>query len=310
MAFSLHRLPVPWFGVVIALTGVVYCFLAAMPLAAPLPCPTVGCRLFEDAAIGGISLWWAGVAYFSVMVFLCLKKASGLYLPLSALALLGDAVLLAVMLVMAPCLACLGAAFLMGLLFLALHRHAHGRDTLRMPAMFLLWGGLFLAASASAGAEMVGPWLLHGPADAERHIYFSPSCPACRDAITVFSSNAAFIPVAERESDYAAVYRMHLALAEGKTMVDALKAADNGHGPQIGSFSIQGVLLRFRLLRNKANALKLGFDALPLIITGGMPRAARPGSAPSADLPPELSPLDFCAGSSQSCDQPSGTKPR
>lgn len=319
MFFSPHRLPIPWLGVALALAGAVFCFWTALPSSTSVPCPTVGCRLFQDVTISGISLWWAGVAYFSVMTLLCLKKAWRAYLLLGALALLGDAVLLIIMLVTAPCLACLGVALLIGLLFLVLYRHAHSRNARGWLLAFLLWAGLFLAVVASAGGELLGSWQLSGPVRAERRVYFSPSCPACRDAVAVFGESAAFFPVAEREEDYAAIYRMKLALDAGKTLAEAL--AVSGAGAEAPYFSIQGALFRLRLLRNKAEVLNLGFSSLPLIITGGMPKGLRPEPAAmsaeppvrqrqeEAALPPELSPLDSCGEGALPCDTPPGMTP-
>lgn len=284
-----------------------------------VPCPGTGCQLFQDFTFKGISLWWAGVAYFAVMVLLCLRKARTLFMTLAALALCADAVLLIIMLGTASCIACLGAAFFMGLLFLVLRRHAYSK-TAPDPGpsfIFLAWAGLFIAAVASAGTEHIGPWQMHGPENAERRIYFSPSCPACRDAVTVFAGNAAFIPVAERESDYDAIYRMNLAIKNGKTLVDALRAANKG--TEAEPFSLETLFVRFRLLRNKAEVLGLGFDRLPLIMVNGMPRnlrpeggaaPTRPGRADTSGLPPELAPVDSCSGSPEPCDTPPNMSPR
>jgi hypothetical protein len=74
---------------------------------------------------------------------------------------------------------------------------------------------------------------------------------------------------------------------------------------------------RFTLLRNKAQALRLGFSQLPLIMINGMPQSLRPPAAAAthpaqsparrdpAALPPELSALDACGGQNpEPCDPP------
>lgn len=318
MFFPQQQLPVSWAGVCVALTGALFCILQTAAAPGAIPCPGTGCHLFQDFTLYGISLWWAGVAYFAFMVLVCLRRAKMFALAVASLALAADGVLLAIMLLTASCVACLGAAAFIGLLFLALRRHIYSRTVTnpKPPVLFIVWAGLFIAATVNAGTEQLPSWQLHGPENAERRIYFSPSCPACRDAVTVFAGSAAFIPVAERDSDYAAIYRMRQALAAGETLVDALAAADNGTAEE--PWTAETALYRLMLLRNKAEVLRLGFDRLPLILINGMPRSLRPeretgasgtGRAPeqstaSADLPPELTIIDSCGESREPCETP------
>lgn len=311
MSFSPRRLPVSRFSVCTALIGAVYCALLALPTVTPapveIPCASSGCVLFQDFTIYGVSLWWAGVAYFVLVMALCLRKEHGIALFMATAALLADAVLLAVMLITAPCAACLGAGAIIGLFFLVLRRHATYR---LMPApgpsfVFLAWAGLFVAAALSAGSELVAPLSFAENGNREKRVYFSPSCPACRDAVTVFAGNAVFFPVAERSSDYAAIRIMQEELEKGKTIVEALRASA---GATEEPFSLNAVFFRLQLLRNKAEVAKLGFGQLPLIMINGMPENLRPHNAARAArvpepaaLPPELSPLDSCGNTPEPC---------
>lgn len=280
MSFSTQRLPVSWLSVCISLIGAVYCAAQVAPLPVSVPCPGNGCALFQDFTVFGISLWWVGVAYFTVMALLCLRRAHGLAGLASAAALVADAVLLAIMLATASCISCLGAGLLIALLYLVLRRHGRTKTSIPGPSYLLFaWGGLFFAALLFAGTESLGPWQLTNPQNADRRVYFAPSCPACRDAITVFAGSAVFIPVAENADDHAAIYGMQKALAEGKTMVQALdvvmKAQREGtiaKPPVLASFALQ-----VKLARNKAEVMRLGFTQLPLIMINGMPQSLRPG---------------------------------
>lgn len=324
MFSSSQRLSVSWLCICLASIGAAYCTFQVLPTLAPLtggaplaveiPCPGAGCSLFQDFAVYGISLWWAGVAYFLSMMLFCLKRAHGFALFMATAALLADAVLIIIMLLTAACVACLGGAAIVGLLFLALRSHMTAR-VLPAPGpsfVFLVWCGLFIAAVASAATEFVEPWDIADSGDQNRRIYFSPSCPACRDAITVFAGNAAFIPVAEKDSDYAAIRVMHEEIQKGSTIAEALRASDTAKGEP---FSLETVIFRLKLLRNKAEVLKLGFDKLPLIMINGIPHDLRPqpqnagqssrGTAGSAALPPELSVIDACGGNTpEPCDPP------
>lgn len=331
MFFSPQRLPVSWTSVCIALIGTGYCALQVAPLPVSLPCPGNGCVLFQDFTVYGVSLWWVGAAYFAVMAFLCLRRFYDLASLAAGAALVADAFLLAVMLVTASCVSCLGAGVLIALLFLVLRRHGQPKTYNQKPSCLLFaWSGLFFAALIFAGTETLGPWQLDGPRNAERRVYFAPSCPACRDAVTVFAGSAAFIPSAENSDDHAAIYGMQKALAEGKTMVQALDSvmAALRNGTLAKPSFPESFILRIKLARNKAEIMRMGFTQLPLIIINGMPQSLRPGNPGSpapqrpastgsssasttssgygSGLPPELTaPVDSCGnGSPVPCDPP------
>lgn len=332
--FSLsHRPPISWSSVCIALLGAAYCAVQVAPVPVTIPCPGNGCALFQDFSLFGISLWWIGTAYFAGMVLLCLRRLRALAHVIAAAALFTDAVLLIVMLATASCIPCLGAGLLIALLFFSLRHHARGRTApVQGPSVLLFaWGGLFVATLGFAATEDLGPWQIAGPDNAERRIYFAPSCPACRDAIAVFADHAALVPVAEKSSDHAAVYAMHKEIVEGKTPAEALdsalKAERNGTLPQ-PAFP-DSLFIQVNLARNKAEVMRLGFTQLPLIMINGMPQPLRPtrarplpgaaplpphgdnwwdaaGSGGSSTLPPDLvAPLNSCGDASpEPCDPP------
>lgn len=312
MFFSQQRLPVSWTGLIVALIGAVFCGLQIVPEVSPIPCSSAGCRLFQDFSFKGVSLWWLGVAYFAVMALVCMRRSRTPALALASLALVADGALLVVMLLTAPCTACLGAAAFIGLLFYVIRRHVYNKSAPPPgpSVLFLAWAGLFIAALVNAGTDLVGSWQIYGPQDAERRVYFSPSCPACRDAITAFAESAAFMPIAEEESDYAAIYRMRRAVAQGKNIAEALREAENDGASE--PWSLESALFRLKLLRNKAEVLHLGFERVPLILINGLPQslrsnyapAARDRYAPSAALPPELAPIDSCGESIEPCETP------
>lgn len=330
MFFSQQRLPVSWTSVCIAVIGAAYCAVHVVPLPVSVPCPGTGCQLFQDFTINGVSLWWAGVAYFLVMTLLVLRRTRSLALLAAGTALLADAALLGVMLVTAACISCLGAGLLIALLFLSVRSHHYGKTKPDALSTMLLvgWSGLFIAALAFAGTEHLGSWRIAGPENAERRVYFAPSCPACRDAVAAFAANASFYPVAEKDSDIAVIQAMNTALAQGepvdRALETAMRAAAKDGLPE-PSF-LDNPLFRLNLLRNKADVMRMGFNQLPLIMINGMPQSLRPVgagqiSAPStpptgateyeysrqpSGLPPELmAPIDSCGDQSPvPCDPP------
>ena len=320
MFFPPQRLPISWSSICIALVGAIYCAIQVVPVATPVPCPGTGCRLFQDFALFGVSLWWVGVAYFSLMALICLRRANVLALFIAVAALITDALLLVIMLMTAACVTCLGAGLLIALLYFSLRRHFHKSTSPAegLPIALLIWSGLFIATVASATVESLEPWQIAGTENAERRIYFAPSCPACRDAVAVFSGNAVFIPVAEKDSDNAAVYAMHQGILNGLSPAEALEAVMRAerNGALAEPPFPEALILRLQLLRNKADVLRLGFGQLPLIMINGMPqsprldsappREARPSAPSVSDLPTELlAPLNSCGDASpEPCDPP------
>ncbi len=328
MFYSRQRLPISWTSVCIATVGAAFCAVQAVPQPDSILCPGTGCQLFKDFTVFGVSLWWLGVAYFLLMALLCLRRAHSLLFPVAAAALLADAALLAIMLVTAACIACLGAGLLIALLFGSLRGHysVKNRPAALSAALLIGWSGLFIAALTFAGTEQLGSWRIAGPENAERRVYFAPSCPACRDAVAAFASNAAFYPVAEKDNDIAVIQAMSTALARGasidRALETAIRATDQGTLTK-PSF-VEHPLFRLNLLRNKAEVMRLGFTQLPLIMINGMPQSLRPAAADSPDpapvrpagrdiynqppsaLPPELlGNVDSCGDQSQvPCDPP------
>ena len=322
MFFTPQRLPVSWLSFCIALAGAAYCAIHVAPVPVSVPCPGNGCALFQDFTVLGVSLWWVGAAYFAVMALLCLRRANSLAHMAATAALVADAALLIIMLGTASCVSCLGAGLLIALLFLSLRRHIYAKA---VPApgpsvALFLWGGLFIAALAFAATENLGPWQIAGQENTERRIYFAPSCPACRDAIAVFANDAAFVPVAEKSSDHAAIYGMERAIRNGATIAEALDAVMRAqmNGALAEPSFPDSLILQVKLARNKAEVLRLGFSQLPLIMINGMPQTLRPGNAAtppaapagrdrdSSALPPELlAPVDACGdGAPVPCDPP------
>ena len=312
-----RRQPISWGSVLLALLATGFCLVQAGPLADAL-CPSTGCLLFRDVRVAGISLWWVGAGTFACIALLCLLRRTALAFSFVALCLAVDCLLLMVMIFIAPCLSCLGAALFLGLLFLLLRPTPQGWFTgqSRPSALFIIWGLLFVANGAAVLNEQLGTWVIHGAEHSERRVYFSPSCPACKDAVAAFATGAAFVPVMKDESDFAAIVRLEDGLRNGLSLQDAFSASLSGPEPDISL--ARNLRLRLRLLRNKADILRLGFDKLPLIMINGLPQSLRgadakppqrPNSAAApatsaSGLPPELESLDQCKQDDTPCEPP------
>lgn len=266
----------PWTTLFFALLGLAWCGYVAFPTSTPLPCSTSGCALFRDSKVAGLSLWWIGGAYFFLLTILCLKGSRSLARLLAGFALLLDSLLLVIMFLTAPCFDCLVVAVFMGLCYYSLRPSANPDGWFtgveHSHSMLLpVWFGLLLGNAVLAANEQLPLYNMGASQARELSVYFSPSCPACREALTSLGQNAALYPVEESEEDLDSILRLRALLAAGIPMKEALRRClDPAETTPSLPFYEQG-LLRIQLLRNKAALMRQGFRALPLIQVNGMP---------------------------------------
>lgn len=281
-----------------ALLGVAFCAWSASGNALNL-CVTSGCSLFQDLTIGGVSMWWIGVAGFAALTLLSISGRPRLGLLGAGFALVLDACLLVLMLLTAPCAGCLVAGLLFALTYAAF-RHAVPRRDPHLPrsGLLALWAVLCIINLAGIVRSELGTWPIYGSEDASTHMYFSPSCSACREGIAALSgkANVAFFPVNEYDHDVITIALMEKFLADGASMQAALTralAVENPDG-QVSQYSFAMQRLRFRLLCNKARVFAAG-AVLPYFEFRGLPAAlmhkesgvskSRPAASPSAGAP-------------------------
>ena len=267
---------IPWTTLFFALLGLAWCGYVAFPTTTPLPCSTSGCALFRDSKLAGLSLWWVGGAYFFLLAVICLKGNRQLARLLAGLALFLDALLLVIMFLTAPCFDCLVVAVFMGFCYFTLRPSAHpdGWFTGTEPSHSLLlpvWFGLLLGNSVLAANEQLPLYNMGNQQGKELSVYFSPSCPACREALISLGQNAALYPVEESEADLDSIIRLRALLNARVPMKDALRRClDPAEQTPALAFYEKGIL-QIQLLRNKASLMRQGFRALPLIQVNGMP---------------------------------------
>lgn len=278
---------VPWLTLLFALLGLAWCGYMAFPTASPPPCATSGCALFRDTKFAGLSLWGVGGGYFFVLAVLCLRGRQVLARQLSLLALFLDALLLLVMFLTAPCFDCLVVAALIGLGYYSLIGSGEGwfQEASKTSILLPVWFGLFLGNAVLAGNEMLPAHSINGKNKADLRIYFSPTCPACREALTAFGDKAVLYPVLEGEGDMAPLLRLEAFLAAKMPMAEAVERSLDPAEPVPDLSFYRRALLELQLVRNKAALMRQGFRALPLIQVNGMPghastsleRASLPG---------------------------------
>ncbi len=278
---SFYRTGPIWGGLIAALIGLAFCASMILGFSKAL-CITAGCSLLEGVQVGGISLWWFGGAGFLLLGALCLLPYASLARFASALALAIDCLLLLIMLFIAPCLPCLVAGLLFAALYAIVRATVFHRERIRRRSILLLvWMVLFFANLFPLGLQYLGVWSLSGPADAPMRVYFSPSCPSCREALVdaaeLPAGTLAYLPVAESLGDIRVIARMQKALSGGEpaqTVDDALRQA-LADTSELSWTELADT--GWRVLRNRAVALAAGAKRIPYFTMDGLP--GRPSSA-------------------------------
>lgn len=269
----------------LALAGVAFSSWSALN-GGSAACVSNGCALYKDITIAGISLWWFGTAAFALLVILAASGKAEAGRSIAGLGVFLDCLLLLLMAFTAPCASCLVVAALLCGTYALFRDAAAARSRQQTTAwLLLLWGALFVVNGVGLAREKMGPWLLHGPANAEVRFFFSPSCPSCKQALIALTArdanNVAFIPVAESDDDTLVIGTMTTHMANGHSVATAFQLATSGSAPAAMG-SVETLRLRFNLLRNKALALGAGSDRLPLIQYNGLPSMLMPHAGTEA----------------------------
>ena len=287
----LPKRELPMLPASLSAAGIAFCSWVLMTGGEAL-CVTEGCSIFQDFRIAGHSLWDAGLAFFTLLLLLCMLRLAPLAKAAAALALAADCVLLGVMLFTAPCLNCLAVGLLAALCYLAL-RHACARG--RAPGVSLLaalWTVLFLFNVSGILRGAAEPW---SPAAQDGQpsvrVWFSPSCPACLRLVRQHGAmpGAAWYPVAENEDDLRVIKSMADFLAHGMPLPDAVgkaraEAKAQAVSPAPRRFDLlrpDMLLLQFRLWVNRAHVLSAGSGRLPFVEFLGTPSFLQEKPAPT-----------------------------
>lgn len=286
-------------------------------------CVTTGCMLYQDFAIAKISLWWLGAAAFACLGACALLGQAAIGRWLAALFLIGDVLLLLLMAFTAPCVSCLTVALFFALSYalfrrrcLAGQRQNQTGSRRRFSILLAVWLVLFIVNAGQVARSQIGVWpILDESGDASTRMFFSPSCRYCIEGVNALSGNinVAFYPLAETEADIAKVDRMMAFLDDGLGLAEAMGRSQQTEFENFWqALSPHMLLLRFRMLRNKAHLFAQGAQGVPFFERKGLPSAlitkrekkpAAPAAVPVSPpaggdyrMPPELLDSGQCGG--------------
>ena len=276
MAIRHNSLTPPWSALLFALMGLLWCGYVVFPSGAQEPCVMSGCAVSKELMLGDLSLWWIGGAYFFLLMIICLRGKRHIAWRLAQIALVLDSILLLVMFFTGPCSDCLVVALFFFLTARALRPTVAGgyasSDAPTHFFMFPLWVGLFLGNVVMAGNEAIPNWTIGKEASQNVRLYFSPSCPACRDAVVALGDTVTLFPVAKEKSDFDAIIRFYSNMNQGIPAAESLRQAMAEGAPEPRLSLSDRFLLNIQLFRNKTAVLKhSSSQPMPLILINGMP---------------------------------------
>lgn len=248
--------------------------LSALNLGLPesASCMTDGCAILRSFKIFGMSLWQPALVFFGTGAALTLARPAYAK-TFAAIGVVLDIVLLAVMLMAAPCVMCLAAGLLIAVFFAgqALPRHTQFPKILLSVwlVLFIMQGGI-LVSSLIPGPVM----LKNGPGP---DIYWSPSCGRC---VELMKSGATgnWRPVAENADDAAVIVAMYDVMGKAERL--------NPRNPLLGAWRLatehpsenafRNFLWRILLWKNEARVLS-GRGVLPHVEGSDFPASADTG---------------------------------
>jgi hypothetical protein len=253
-------------SVVFSVIGLSFCLLSAFKMTDAL-CITQGCSVYKGLSVAGLSLYWFGGAAFGILL-ICAMVWNGRYLAgVAALFLILDMVFLVIQILLWSCMQCLIVAALFG----AVMRSAMVRNRKRwMRWILTVWFLLFVVDGVSAVRESVVPWPLYGVDTAPVHLYFSPTCPACRAMITELLTRTdilahiALYPIAKNGEDIQRVIRLETELTRGMPLKEAL---DRCEQTPVGNVTCDMVYWRtlWNIFKNVSALSRTGVTHIPFL---------------------------------------------
>lgn len=245
-------------------------------------CVTSGCTLYQDFSFFGISLWWYGATAFGLLALCALFGSSSIGSFFAACFLLADTGFLILMAITAPCISCLVAAAFFALSFVLFRRalrNAQRGAPIRSSILAWVWLAFFVINLGAVARSQFEIWpILDEGGEARTRMFFSPTCSHCIDGINALSGNVgvAFYPVADTDEDIFRIAKIRRLLDEGSSLKNAVARAREVEIPGFfGQFSPETLMLRWRLLANKAHIFTANSGGVPFFEERGLPFCLR-----------------------------------
>lgn len=285
--------------------GAALCLLNAS--GAKLFCVTKGCHIYSGYGLFGISFYVFGLVGFLLILLLALlhpRLGSPFWLPaVLALALALEILFLVYQFLFWPCVSCLVVGILIVLAAISAVLLMPIKGRILLWTLSGIWTVLFIYVGLAALKEAAfTPWAVAGNPEAPVKIFFSPICPACKEAVTrvledpALSAKTAFFPVAKNARDEARIAAFLQRKSPERTIAALFEELPEEARLTAGQ--------KWRLQVNKMALARMGAATVPFITAPFLPLPA-PVEPPAMELPPPDSP--FAPPQELPFSSPSGT---
>ena len=283
IGFSFNGPRQKW-SIALLVFGMLYC-LASMFGVTEAICHTQGCQIYKGYSFLGMSLYFWGVIAFGVCLILFVYRKQlfrrylrDFYIYALRLFLVCEVCLLIYQAIYLPCFSCLVVAFVWGAVFalaLAWSDVFAWKRNVWQYGLLLVWLVLFCSVFVSGVKELIAPWPIYGKPDAPIKIFFSPTCPACKQAVReivesgmVDEADLALFPVAKNDEDKERICLLACSLRGQET--DLEQALNRCWQPECISVSVglwDEIRLRINLFRNRIVLSRMGANRVPVVIS-------------------------------------------
>ena len=286
--------------------GIAYCISNALGI--ETFCETSGCSITKDFKLFGLSLYWFGALGF--FLFGVLRASHALktlrFYALGVIAL--DCALLLVLAFSAPCMSCMivgGLFFLLGLLiFLESDKALQSRA---FQAVLVTWAICLAPNVINATGELVGPQPIYGEKTADVKVFFSPSCPSCKDVVKEIvkqDNSVALYPVDKSFKDLKQICLLNRTYENTGEINEALENCWSTNCGKEKLSTFQQLKLSFQTWCNKSYLAKLGKDSVPVIVSQSLVNRNDRNTSGGNDKEDDLSSI---FGEGSSCTKSSNT---
>ncbi len=272
----------------LSVAGLAFCLLSVFKMTDAI-CVTQGCSVYEGISVGGLSLYWFGAAAFG-MLLVCAVARGGKYLAgVAALFLILDMGFMGIQILLWPCIQCLVvAAFFGAVMAVATVRSKKSWMRWILTAWFLLW----CVNGVAAAKESIVPWAAYGTDAAPAHLFFSPTCPACREMIAGLltkpdlQTQIALYPVAKNAEDTQRILILEQELAKGTPLKEALNQCEQAPLTEKAPVDMAYLDTLWKAFRNMSVLSRSGVTHIPFL-TARSPfwSEASRTTPPQADCP-------------------------
>ena len=251
----------------ISLTGLAFCMASLFGKTSHL-CFTNGCLLYKNFSFLGFSFYTWGLVVFGLIFLLSLQKKKKILNHFIFFILICDIFLLIFQVFYAPCFNCLIVAIFIGYLANLCYRLF---ATNAKKNLLIFFAFLIAVNGISIIKEKIPPEPIYGDLDAPVKIFFSPTCPGCKEMIRSvllgceIKEKFALYPVCKNKSDFNKIHTLKKYLNDDMGLNKAMEKVLDEECSQSVPFN-DYLKLKWLTYKNKFALIKSGIPTIPIMI--------------------------------------------